>query len=71
MIRWTPEFDKADAEARKRVPSHLDVATLIANAWNNASDISDKGIYETVEENVIGCFNSTVDMFIDQDCSEF
>ena len=70
QLNWR-EVERAFAEARARIPAHLDSDELIANAWNNTGDITEQGIYDSVEENVMGCFFSTVDDYIDQDCSTF
>ena len=50
-----------NAWANKIIPSHLDSQELIANSWNNCADVED----------IEGCFRSTVEMFIDQNCSTF
>ena len=64
-------IDKAFEEARVRIPAHLDADQILANSWDNTADITDKGIYESVEENVTACFHATVDGYIDQDCSSY
>ena len=52
---------RLDAWAKKIIPSHLDSQELIANSWNNCEDVEDKE----------SCFRSTVEIFIDQNCSTF
>lgn len=50
-------------EMREMVPVHLDADELIANALLNCADVP-----ASEQEN---CFESTVLMYIDQDCSSF
>jgi len=52
---------RLDNWAKKIIPSHLDSQELIANSWNNCEGVEDK----------VSCFKSTVEMFIDQNCSTF
>ena len=65
------DIERAEEQARALIPAHLDADELVANPWINAADIDDKGIYESVEENMFACFHATVDLYIDQDCSSF
>lgn len=60
------DFIAADRWAKRLIPSHLDAAELIANAWGNAADAADATVDEQVQ-----VFKQTVLMYIDQDCSTF
>ena len=64
-LNWY-EVQQAKDTARASIPAHLDADEIIDFSWENTADITDKGIYDSVEENVIQCFISTVEMYIDQ-----